>query len=150
MSVEEKQARSVFVGNIPHGTTEDQMREIFSVIGPVLSFRIVFDRETGNPKGYGFAEYAGKNLFSIEFKFIFCSLDADMAQSAIRNLHGFEFGGRSLRVDKASSQADELRLLHQQTTIPAPSFEPTQSVNITPDKIPEVIARTLGKISHRL
>jgi hypothetical protein len=61
MSVEEKQARSVFVGNIPHGTTEDQMREIFSVIGPVLSFRIVFDRETGNPKGYGFAEYTGKN-----------------------------------------------------------------------------------------
>lgn len=59
MSVEEKQARSVFVGNIPHGTTEDQMKEIFSVIGPVLSFRIVFDRETGNPKGYGFAEYAG-------------------------------------------------------------------------------------------
>ncbi|CAF4712940.1 unnamed protein product, partial [Rotaria magnacalcarata] len=50
MSVEEKQARSVFVGNIPHGTTEDQMKEIFSVIGPVLSFRIVFDRETGNPK----------------------------------------------------------------------------------------------------
>ncbi len=61
MSVEEKQARSVFVGNIPHGTTEDQMKEIFSVIGPVLSFRIVFDRETGNPKGYGFAEYAGKH-----------------------------------------------------------------------------------------
>lgn len=60
MSVEEKQARSVFVGNIPHGTTEDQMKEIFSVIGPVLSFRIVFDRETGNPKGYGFAEYSGK------------------------------------------------------------------------------------------
>jgi cleavage stimulation factor subunit 2 len=60
MSVEEKQARSVFVGNIPHGTTEDQMREIFSIIGLVLSFRIVFDRETGNPKGYGFAEYAGR------------------------------------------------------------------------------------------
>ncbi|CAF0844516.1 unnamed protein product [Rotaria sordida] len=127
MSVEEKQARSVFVGNIPHGTTEDQMKEIFSVIGPVLSFRIVFDRETGNPKGYGFAEYA----------------DIDMAQSAIRNLNGFEFGGRSLRVDKASSQADELRLLHQQTTIGTPAFETVQSVNVTPDKVPEVIARTI-------
>ncbi|CAM4920936.1 unnamed protein product [Rotaria socialis] len=127
MSVEEKQARSVFVGNIPHGTTEDQMKEIFSVIGPVLSFRIVFDRETGNPKGYGFAEYA----------------DVDMAQSAIRNLNGFEFGGRSLRVDKASSQADELRLLHQQTAIGTPAFEPVQSVNVTPDKVPEVIARTI-------
>ena len=76
-------------------------------------------------------------------------IDADMAQSAIRNLHGFEFGNRSLRVDKASSQADELRLLHQQTTIGAPTFEPTQSVNITPDKIPEVIARTLGKFFDR-
>ncbi|UJR15795.1 hypothetical protein I4U23_002727 [Adineta vaga] len=127
MSVEEKQARSVFVGNIPHGTTEDQMKEIFTIIGPVLSFRIVLDRETGNPKGYGFAEYA----------------DADMAQSAIRNLNGFEFGGRSLRVDKASSQADELRLLHQQTTIGPPAFETVQSANVTPDKVPEVIARTI-------
>ncbi len=70
MSVEEKQARSVFVGNIPHGTTEDQMREIFSVIGPVLSFRIVFDRETGNPKGYGFAEYTGKNQNLTEKKIL--------------------------------------------------------------------------------
>ena len=68
-----------------------------------------------------------------------------MAQSAIRNLHGFEFGGRSLRVDKASSQADELRLLHQQTAVGAPVFESVQSANITPDRVPEVIARTLGR-----
>jgi len=67
-----------------------------------------------------------------------------MAQSAIRNLNGFEFGGRSLRVDKASSQADELRLLHQQTPVGAPAFEAVQSANVTPDKIPEVIARTIG------
>jgi RNA recognition motif-containing protein len=68
-----------------------------------------------------------------------------MAQSAIRNLHGFEFGGRSLRVDKASSQADELRLLHQQAPIATPAFETVQSAHVTPDKIPEVIARTIGK-----
>jgi len=66
MSTEEKQARSVFVGNIPHGTTEEQMREICSTVGPVVSFRIVFDRETGNPKGYGFAEYAGKRIFFLD------------------------------------------------------------------------------------
>jgi cleavage stimulation factor subunit 2 len=68
-----------------------------------------------------------------------------MAQSAIRNLNGFEFGGRTLRVDKASSQADELRLLHVQTTVGTSTFETVQSANITPDKIPEVIARTIGK-----
>ena len=64
-----------------------------------MIFRIVYDRETGNPKGYGFAEY----------------LDTEMAQTAIRNLNGREFNGRVLRVDKASSQADELRMIHQQT-----------------------------------
>jgi cleavage stimulation factor subunit 2 len=144
MSVEEKQARSVFVGNIPHGTTEDQMKEIFSVIGPVLSFRIVFDRETGNPKGYGFAEYAGRNWNLVFKKTFFDQIDADMAQSAIRNLNGFDFGGRTLRVDKASSQADELRLLHHSTPVGAPTFETVQSANVTPDKIPEVIARTIG------
>jgi cleavage stimulation factor subunit 2 len=68
-----------------------------------------------------------------------------MAQSAIRNLNGFEFGGRTLRVDKASSQADELRLLHQQPIVGGPAFETVQSANVTPDKIPEVIARTIGK-----
>jgi RNA recognition motif-containing protein len=68
-----------------------------------------------------------------------------MAQSAIRNLNGFEFGGRTLRVDKASSQADELRLLHQQTTTGIPTFDTVQNANITPDKVPEVIARTIGK-----
>lgn len=68
-----------------------------------------------------------------------------MAQSAIRNLNGFEFSGRTLRIDKASSQADELRLLHQQTTITTPTFETVQSANVTPDKVPEVIARTIGK-----
>ncbi|CAF1204177.1 unnamed protein product [Rotaria magnacalcarata] len=130
MSVEEKQARSVFVGNIPHGTTEDQMKEIFSVIGPILSFRAVCNRETGSSKGYGFAEYS----------------DADTAQSAIRNLNGFEFGGRALRVDKASSQADELRLLQQQVPINLPKLETIQRANITPDKIPEVIARTIANL----
>lgn len=73
-------------------------------------------------------------------------IDADMAQSAIRNLNGFDFAGRSLRVDKASSQADELRLLHQQTAIGTSTFETVQSANVTPDKVPEVIARTIGTI----
>jgi len=68
-----------------------------------------------------------------------------MAQSAIRNLNGFEFGGRALRVDKASSQADELRLLHQQVPMTTPAYETVQSAHVAPDKVPEVIARTIGK-----
>jgi cleavage stimulation factor subunit 2 len=116
------------VGNIPHGTTEEQMKDIFSTVGTVLSFRIVYDRETGNPKGYGFAEYS----------------DIEMAQSAIRNLNGDEFSGRTLRVDKASSQADELRMIHQQSG--GPPVENPYGENVAADKAPEAISRAVASL----
>lgn len=39
------------------GLTEEQIIDIFSKVGTVLNFRLVYDRETGRPKGFGFAEY---------------------------------------------------------------------------------------------
>jgi cleavage stimulation factor subunit 2 len=71
-------SRSVFVGNIPYEATEEQLQEIFAQVGPVVSFRLVFDRETGKPKGYGFVEYR----------------DAQTALSAMRNLNGYEINAR--------------------------------------------------------
>lgn len=44
--------------------------------------RLVYDRDTGKPKGYGFCEY----------------VDVETAQSAMRNLNNHEFKGRQLRV----------------------------------------------------
>ncbi|KAG7391104.1 Cleavage stimulation factor subunit 2 [Phytophthora pseudosyringae] len=90
--------RSVFVGNIPYDVTEDMLKEIFSEAGSVVNFRLVTDRETGKPKGYGFCEYA----------------DGATALSAMRNLNGYEINGRNLRVDFAdggdkSSSADRKR-----------------------------------------
>ncbi|KII69510.1 Cleavage stimulation factor subunit 2 [Thelohanellus kitauei] len=85
---DEKQMRSVFVGNIPYDSNEDEIREIFAKIGPVMSFRIVYDRDTGKPKGYGFCEF----------------YDLETAQSAIRNLNGHEFRNRTLRVDSAVNE----------------------------------------------
>ena len=93
-----------------------------------MCYRIVYDRETGNPKGYGFAEYT----------------DIEMAQSAIRNLNGYEFNGRTLRVDKASSQADELRMIHQQAG--GPPMENPYGENVSPDKAPEAISRAVASL----
>ncbi|KAF2973044.1 hypothetical protein GQX73_g568 [Xylaria multiplex] len=76
-------SRVVFVGNIPYGLSEEQISDIFSTAGKVLNFRLVYDRETGRPKGFGFAEYP----------------DADSAASAVRNLNDYEIMGRKLRVD---------------------------------------------------
>ncbi|OTB02310.1 hypothetical protein M426DRAFT_322735 [Hypoxylon sp. CI-4A] len=76
-------SRVVFVGNIPYGLSEEQIGDIFSTAGKVLNFRLVYDRDTGRPKGFGFAEYP----------------DADSAASAVRNLNDYEIMGRKLRVD---------------------------------------------------
>ncbi|CAD5184996.1 unnamed protein product [Musa acuminata subsp. malaccensis] len=81
------QHRCVFVGNIPYDATEEQLIQICEEVGPVVSFRLVFDRETGKPKGYGFCEYK----------------DEETALSARRNLQGYEINGRQLRVDFAEN-----------------------------------------------
>jgi hypothetical protein len=47
----DKSVRSVFVGNIPYEATEEKLKDIFGEVGPVVSFKLVFDRETGKPKG---------------------------------------------------------------------------------------------------
>ncbi|KAA6413360.1 MAG: hypothetical protein FRX48_03106 [Lasallia pustulata] len=79
----DKPGRVVFIGNIPYGLTEEQIIHTFSTVGQVLSFRLVYDNETGRPKGFGFAEFA----------------DTDAAASAVRNLNDYEIMGRQLRVD---------------------------------------------------
>lgn len=60
----------------------------------LLNFRLVFDRETGKPKGYGFCEYK----------------DTETALSAMRNLNGYEIGGRTLRVDNACTEKSRLEM----------------------------------------
>eukprot|EP01135_Chromosphaera_perkinsii_P004297 Nk52_evm9s276 gene=Nk52_evmTU9s276 len=82
---EQPVSRCIFVGNIPYDATEENLIEIFQEVGPVVSFRLVFDRETGKPKGFGFCEYH----------------DAETALSAMRNLSNYEISGRNLRLDFA-------------------------------------------------
>lgn len=64
-----------------------------SSYGPLV-LRLVYDRETGKPKGYGFCEYQ----------------DQETALSAMRNLNGREFSGRALRVDNAASEKNKEEL----------------------------------------
>lgn len=73
---------------------DEERRKIYRLIKlwfefNTLSFcgRLVIDRETGKPKGYGFCEYK----------------DEETALSARRNLQGYEINGRQLRVDFAEN-----------------------------------------------
>ena len=57
----------------------------------IIIHRLVYDRETGKPKGYGFCEYQ----------------DIETAQSAMRNLHSYDFNGRPLRVGVAAGEQNK-------------------------------------------
>ena len=78
-------AKKLYVGNLSYNTTEDGLRNLFSGFGSVTSAKIIFDRETGNSKGFGFIEM---------------STD-DEAAAAITGTNGRELEGRQLRVNEA-------------------------------------------------
>ena len=76
--------KKLFVGNLPFSATEDEVRDLFAAHGEVISVKLITDRDTGRPRGFGFVEMQ----------------DAG-ADAAVENLEGTDFGGRDLRVDVA-------------------------------------------------
>ncbi len=76
----------LYVGNLPFSADENQVRDLFSQGGrTVTEVKLVTDRDTGRPRGFGFVEMGSNE-------------DAD---SAIRDLNGTDFGGRPLTVNEA-------------------------------------------------
>ena len=80
----------IFVGNLSYGTTEDQLADLFSEVGPVESATIVTDRETGRSRGFAFVEMGTE----------------EAAQKAIADFHDRQFGGRNLTVNEARPRAE--------------------------------------------
>jgi RNA recognition motif-containing protein len=76
----------LYVGNLSFDTTEDSLRELFAKHGTVESTRIISDRDTGRPRGFGFVEMANSD-----------------ASRAMQALNGVEFDGRALRVNEAQA-----------------------------------------------
>ncbi|XP_050529757.1 cleavage stimulation factor subunit 2 [Daktulosphaira vitifoliae] len=124
----DKSMRSVFVGNIPYEATEEKLKDIFNEVGPVISFKLVYDRETGKPKGYGFCEYK----------------DQETALSAMRNLNGYEIGGRTLRVDNACTEKSRLEM--QSLMMGMPTSENHYGEAVSAEKAPEHISSAVASL----
>jgi len=76
----------LYVGNLPFSADEEQVRELFAQKNrTVEEVKLVTDRETGRPRGFGFVEMGS----------------SEEAEAAIRDLDGFNFGGRPLKVNEA-------------------------------------------------
>ena len=79
---------NIFVGNLSPDATEQDIRSIFEKHGTVERFRIMTDRETGQPRGFAFVEMA----------------DDTTAVQAIAALNGTELNGRPINVNAARPQ----------------------------------------------
>ena len=81
--------RRLFVGNLSYNTTEVSLREIFGQVGTVSEAKIVMDRETGRPRGFGFVEMGSDQE----------------ARAAIEQLNGRDVDGRAIAVNEAQERA---------------------------------------------
>ncbi|MGD1914561.1 MAG: RNA recognition motif domain-containing protein [Phycisphaerales bacterium] len=79
----------IYVGNLPYGTNDDELGELFTQFGQVSSASVVMDRETGRSRGFGFIE-----------------MEEEDGRKAIENLHGTPLEGRPLTVNEARPRAN--------------------------------------------
>ena len=76
----------LYVGNLPFGVEETEVRELFSQNNRTVSeVKLITDRDTGRPRGFGFVEME----------------NSEDAQAAVTELDGHELQGRKLTVNEA-------------------------------------------------
>jgi len=79
---------SIYVGNLPFSTDQSSLQSLFAPYGNVTSAKIMTDRDTGRPRGFGFVEMDS----------------SDDAKKAISALDGTELDGRKLRINEAEKR----------------------------------------------
>jgi RNA recognition motif-containing protein len=85
--------KNLYVGNLPHSTTESELRNLFEAHGAVEKITLVTDRDTGRSRGFGFVEMT----------------NASEADKAIAALNGTDLGGRTLTINEAKPKSDAPR-----------------------------------------
>jgi RNA recognition motif-containing protein len=84
---------NIYVGNLSPEVTEDDLREAFETYGQISSVKVIKDRFTGEPRGFGFIEMP----------------DQQEAKAAMEGLNGSELKGKAITVNEARSRADKRR-----------------------------------------
>lgn len=75
---------TIFIGNLPFSTTEDELREAFTPFGSIVNVHIPMNRETQQPRGFAFLEFETESS----------------AQDAL-STDGQDFNGRNMKVSIA-------------------------------------------------
>lgn len=83
-------SKSIFVGNIPYGAMEKEIRECFAACGEVHDVHFVMDFSRGRFRGFGFV-----------------TMDNEDADRALETMDGHPFQGRALKVTPAQSKKSQ-------------------------------------------
>ena len=81
---------NIYVGNLAHDVTEDELRGAFEAFGEVASASVIKDKYTQESRGFGFVEMPTQS----------------QGQAAVTGLNGTDLKGRALRVDEAKPRSD--------------------------------------------
>jgi len=85
--------KNLYVGNLPHSTTEAELRKLFESHGAVERVALITEKGTGHFRGFCFVEMT----------------NASEADKAIAALNGSELGGRTLTINEARPKSDRPR-----------------------------------------
>ena len=85
---EESMGNRLYVGNLSFNTSQDALRAAFAECGEVSDVHIVTDRETGQPRGFGFVTMG----------------TSQEAEKAMTKMNGATLDGRQLRVNEAEER----------------------------------------------
>ncbi len=80
----------LYVGNLPFNATDEELQQMFSEVGQVVSAQVVIDRETGRSRGFGFVEMS----------------KAEEAQAAVRRFDQTQMNGRAITVNEARPRSE--------------------------------------------
>ena len=83
--------KKLYVGNLSYETSEERLSELFAQYGTVVSARLITDRDSGRPRGFGFVEMSTE----------------DEAKAAKAALDSYEENGRQLKVDEARERGQD-------------------------------------------
>ena len=83
-------SNKLFVGNLSFNTTENAIQDAFAAHGSVLEAKLMMDRESGRPRGFGFVTMS----------------TPEEAQAAIAALNGKDIDGRALTVNIAKPREE--------------------------------------------
>jgi len=81
---------NIYVGNLSRDVTDDELRQAFEAFGEVTSATVIKDKFSGQSRGFGFVEMAGKAE----------------AEAAIQGMNGKDLKGRTLNVNVARPRTE--------------------------------------------